>query len=204
MSASNSSHCRRIAAPSSGEILSPGAWGKRSNRSSWRRVRSMNARPSRKVIVAVVSAKPRTAESDIKTSHTIAASCRTFCDTGCYRKDAFLAIGFSVDIAAFREDEKYPRCITALDCDTDPQWNNGPRNATAALKSDAGSSDVWQFELLSRSESNLALIGDKSIRIVEFFSVHQLSSFSSQVSVEVPASGNYVRRSKKSEPGRLP
>jgi hypothetical protein len=161
----------------------------------------MNDRPSRKVMAAVVSAKPRTAESDIKTSHAIAAFCRTFCDTRWYRKDAFPAIRFFVDTAAFPEDEKCPRCITALDSDTDPQWNNGPRNATAALKHDACSSDVRQFELRSSSESNLALIGDKSIRISGVFSVHQLSAFSAQVSVEVPAPGNYVRASKRVSQG---
>jgi hypothetical protein len=60
MSASSSTHCRRMSAASSGAIDWSGACGKASNRSSWRRVRSMNARPWAKVIVPVGSDKPMT------------------------------------------------------------------------------------------------------------------------------------------------
>jgi len=60
ISASTLSHMRRIAAASSGAIDSPGACGMASNRSSWRRVRSMNDKPSAKVIVPVGSEKPIT------------------------------------------------------------------------------------------------------------------------------------------------
>ena len=94
MSASNSSHCWRIPAASSGERASAGECGKALNLSSWRRVRSMNARPSAKVMVAVVSEKPRTVERDITTSPLEGAFCRLFDVPGYYRKHPFQAMRF--------------------------------------------------------------------------------------------------------------
>ncbi len=94
MSASNSSHCWRIAAASSGEMVSPGACGRASNLSSWRRVRSMNSKPSANVMVAVVSEKPRTVERDINTLPTMGALCRLFDPLGYYRKHPLQAIRF--------------------------------------------------------------------------------------------------------------
>src|SRR5579863_3210997 len=93
MSASSSSHCRRIAAASSGAITSPGACGRASNLSSWRRVRSMNARPSAKVMVAVFSENPRTVERVINTSPGDGVW-GAFGHLGYYRKQPFLAIEF--------------------------------------------------------------------------------------------------------------
>ena len=64
-SASNSSHCRWMSAASSGVIRWSGARGRKLNRSTWRRVRSMNARASATVMVAVLLENPITLESGI-------------------------------------------------------------------------------------------------------------------------------------------
>jgi hypothetical protein len=58
-------------------------------------VRSRNAMPSAKVMVAVVSEKPRTVERDIYTSPLAEAFCRLLDALGYYPKHPFQAIGFA-------------------------------------------------------------------------------------------------------------
>ena len=77
MSASSSSHCRRIVATSSGAITSPGACGRASNLSSWRRVRSMNTRPWANVIVPVVSENVTTLDAGMNLSALVSTVSRS-------------------------------------------------------------------------------------------------------------------------------